>query len=145
MTLTEQATPKLKEGTVFTAVLPSKEKLLKMFRGEEDDICIKEFVKGLNNESTSLYLMNTGERNGKTYGTSWVWRRILGGDTLLLCKQLERSGTAPFGRSLILEVLHSDVIKNIENVTDYFGFFDYPFMYNGFLINITRVSPGIII
>jgi len=144
MTSNKQNTHELEEGDLFTAVLPSREKLLKMFRNETDDICIKEFIESLRKEDAYLYSMHTCEYNGETCGSAWIEGRILEGNTFLLCRQLTHEGTAPFGSSLILAILHSDVIKDVEDMT---GYFSYPTlrMYNGVLTNITKVTSGIII
>jgi len=144
MTSNKQNTPELEEGDLFTAVLPSREKLLKMFRNEVDDICIKDFIRELSDQNAVDYCIATYTSGKAVYWDSWIRREVLEGDTFLLCRQLTREGTASFGRSLILAILHSDVIKDIEDVTDYFGY-GIPLIYNGFLTNITRVSFGIIV
>jgi len=144
MASNKQNTPELRGGDLFTAVLPSRKKLLKMFRNEKYDICIKEFIKELSNKDAAQYRISAYEYWGETGGVLWVKPRILEGDTLLLCKQLERMGTAPFGSSLILAILHSTVSKDTEDMTEYFSYF-IPRMYNGLLTNITKVTSGIII
>jgi len=153
MVLNKQDIPELEEEVVFTAILPSREKLLEMFREEEDDPCIKEFIEEISTVHKEYtmqtyahksYTMETYISEGEAYGVSYIKPGILEGDTLLLCQQLSRKGTAPFGRSLVLAILHSDVVASTSAATRYFGF-AIPIIYNGFLINITRVSSGIIV
>jgi len=134
----------LKEGDLFTAVLPSREKLLKMFHNETDDICIKEFINGLRYASAYAYLLTTSVYSEDSFHQSWIRGRVLEGDTLLLCEQLRHEGTAPFGMSYVLEILHSDAIKDTEEVAYSFGH-TTPYVYNGILTNITKISSGIII
>jgi len=135
---------KLKKGDVFIATLPSREFLLKRFKNEKKDKRIKAFVEELlhptNHQCYRLYVRET-ERG--LDGLVYIDRTLLKGNTVLLCKKVGSHsvfGVAP----IVLEIIHSDVVKSIDAATDYIGY-NTPAIYLKLLTDITPLRTEVII
>ena len=144
MTLNKQDIPEFKKGDVFIATLPSRELLLKRFKNEKKDKRIKAFVENLlHPTSPRSYSLYVRETECGLDGLVYIDRTLLEGNTVLLCKKVS-SHSVFGGAPVALEIIHSDVVKSIDAVTDYIGY-NTPAIYLKLLTDITPLRTEVVI